>query len=254
MEKAIIIGLTICGLLKNSIHMNKTTTCSTILFTVALYLTLILSSPISLAGNESIYYPVDSYPKKLSMGCRNGEALIYDECSTQQYVIDQALDAANNSDKTVLVLYGAEWCIWCHVFDKYINGHSKAFNYRFKYHDGENIKYKLKEKENKNAATEAKLLNWYVAENFVVAHLEYYYSPDGDQVAQSTGLNTEDFNFVPVIYSLDSSGQYAAHMLPTSAIPGMEVRKDSGKEFRGYNRLLLIEELTKLRRVAQSRK
>jgi len=66
-------------------------------------------------------------------------------------------------------------------------------------------------------------------------------------------LNTDEFNFVPVIYSLDSSGQHAAHMLPSSAIPGMEVRKDSGKKFRGYNRLLLIEELTKLRKMAQNK-
>jgi len=137
------------------------------LLKAALCLTYILASPVSLAGNESIYYPVDSYPKTLSKGCRDGDAIIYDECSTQQYVIDQALEAANKSDKSVLVLYGAEWCVWCHVFDKYINGHSNAFNYRFKYHDGEKIKYNLREKENKNAAVEAKLLNWYVAENFV---------------------------------------------------------------------------------------
>jgi len=113
---------------------------------------LLLLFPLTLsAGNKSIYYNVETFPGSVSSDCRDGVAKIYDECLSQKSILKQAISRGQKTGKTVLVVYGAEWCIWCHVFDKYIKGHSHRFKYQWQYHDGENQKWKMKERENKNA-------------------------------------------------------------------------------------------------------
>jgi len=212
---------------------------------------VLLALPVSLlAGNKSVYHLVETYPERVSNSCRNGVAQIYDECSDQIAILNKAIDRASATDKSVLVVYGAEWCIWCHVFDKYVKGHSKDFKYEWQYHDGEDQYWKMRERDNTNAISEAKKLNKYVSENFVLAHIETYLSPNGSDAAQKTGFDPDAFGYLPVIFSLDSSGAYADHMLAYDAIPGMEIREDSGKAFRGFDREILLEQLIKLRLAA----
>lgn len=220
-------------------------------YLIALSAAITLSiSSFLYAGNQSIYYPVETYPERVSSECRDGIAQIYDECSDQSKIVERAVHRANETGKTVLVVYGAEWCIWCHVFDKYVKGHSKKFKYEWQYHDGDNLDWKMREKENRNAKSEAKILNRYVSENFIIVHLESYRSPNGEQTAQDIGLNPDDFSYVPVIFSLDQSGYYAANMHAYNAIPGLEIREDSGRDFRGFDRNILLDELKQLRDIS----
>lgn len=202
------------------------------------------------AGNKSIYYEVETYPERVSDSCREGIAQIYDECSDQTQILNTAIERSQETGKTVLVVYGAEWCIWCHVFDKYVKGHSRKFNYEWQYHDGDNLDWKMRERGNKNAKSEAKKLNKFVSENFIVVHIESYRSPNGAEAVRDTGLDPDEFSYVPVIFSLDSSGDYAAHMLDYDAIPGMEIREDRGRDFRGFDRNILLSELMDLRAIA----
>jgi len=212
---------------------------------------LLITVPgVLFAGNKSIYHKVETYPERVSSSCRDGVAQIYDECTDQTIILRKAIKKSEKTGKSVLVVYGAEWCIWCHVFDKYVKGHSRKFKYEWQYQDGDNLDWKMKERENKNAKQEAKKLNKYVSENFILVHIESYRSPNGAEAAQRTGFNPENFSYVPVIFSLDRSGNYAAHMLAYNSIPGMEIREDSGRDFRGFDRDILLTELTKLRTIA----
>ncbi len=42
-------------------------------------------------------------------------------------------------------------------------------------------------------------------------------------------------------------GQYSDHLLAYDAIEGLEIREDSGEEYRGFDRDILLAELVKLR-------
>ncbi|MDH5651889.1 MAG: thioredoxin family protein [Gammaproteobacteria bacterium] len=197
--------------------------------------------------DSSVYYEVETFPKKTSNDCRKGMARIYDECSNQEKILEAALKKGNETGKTVLLVIGAEWCIWCHVFDKYIKGHSRNFNYKWVY-EGDDQQWEMKETENLNAMNESKALNKYVSENFVIAHIENYYAPGGDAVIRKTGYDPKNIKFIPYLISLHKNGKYAAHMLAYNAIPGLEIRHDGGEEFRGFDRNILLAELKKLRK------
>lgn len=194
---------------------------------------------------------VTTFPEQVSADCREGIAKIYDECGNQQIILKDALKAAQKADKRVLISYGAEWCIWCHVFDRYVKGHSKKFDYQWQYYDGEDLDWTMFEMENKRAEQQAADLNKYFANNFVLAHIESYYAPNGEQVLISLGYDAEKIIGVPVILVLDSVGEIAAEMKSNKELIGLEVREDSGREFRGYDRQLLLAELKRMRLLAE---
>jgi len=162
------------------------------------------------------------------------------------------MKTARKSGKSVLIVYGAEWCIWCHVFDKYVNGESRRFNYKWQYHDGENMTWEMLEKQNQNAEKQALQLNKYVSENFVIAHIESYYAPNGPQVISNTGYDADKIEGLPFFIVLNSSGRYAGHMRPTDAIKNLEIRSDSGEDYRGYDRKILLRELAALRKIGHA--
>ena len=71
------------------------------------------------------------FPESIDPQCRDGTATIYDECGDQLALFREALARANAENKVLLVEYGAEWCIWCYVFNAYINGDKGRFRYRY---------------------------------------------------------------------------------------------------------------------------
>jgi hypothetical protein len=86
-------------------------------------------SPETPTVRASEALPVASFPSALDPNCRNGRARIYDECGSQTAILAAALEQARATGKTVIVNYGAEWCIWCHVFDNHLKGATGRFNY-----------------------------------------------------------------------------------------------------------------------------
>ena len=191
-------------------------------------------------------YPIDIFPSSIQTNCRAGVAKIYDECTDQIVILKNALIKANESKKSVLLVYGAEWCIWCHVFDKYAKGQSRKYDYEWEY-ENEKQNWTMHEKENANVESEAILLNKYISENFVISYIESYYSPNGIEAINSIGIDGKKIEFYPFFFVLNNQGEYAGHMLPYNAVDGLEKRKDSGEEFRGFNRKILLEELRELR-------
>ena len=194
--------------------------------------------------------PVTVVPASISKDCRGGVARIYDECSDQSALLAEALRLATASDKTVLILYGAEWCIWCHVFDKFVKGQSRRFKYQWQFPDGYEERWDMRERENRQAEAQAKQLNAYVAENFVVFHLEYYFSPNGAVVLASTGFDAAAVEVVPQVLVVDERGHFVASMADYSSIAKLEIREDSGEEYRGFDRPTLLRELVALREAA----
>ena len=102
----------------------------------------------------------------------------------------------------------------------------------------------------KNAKLEAEKLSKFVSQNFILVHIESYRSPNGAETERNTGLDPDDFSYVPIIFSLDHSGNYAAHMLAYDAILGLKIRKDGWGDFRGFARNILLSELTELWTIA----
>lgn len=212
---------------------------------------LLAVSQMCTAAERGRFYDVETYPVSLSESCRGGVAKVYDECGSQMDIVISAFARAGETGKTLLLVYGAEWCIWCHVFDKYINGEHRAFSYEWEY-EGEVQQWDMREQENLRAKNQARALNKFVADNFVVAHVEGYFSADGLDVIDAIGFDRDEIDFLPFIFSIDKSGQYAAHMLASDAIPGLERRKDSGWEYRGFDRDILRAELIKLKSAAEA--
>lgn len=220
-----------------------------ILFKFSILAFLIVCFPAT-ASQKARFQKVETFPLSLSKECRSGTARIYDECGSQVAIFKAALKRANETDKSVLLVYGTEWCIWCHVFDKYIKGGHKEFSYKWEV-DGEQQNWDMREQANKEALEQAKKLNKFVADNFVVAHIEGYFAADGLEVIKLIGFDTTKMKFYPFIFSISADGKYAAHMLAYDAIPGLEVREDSGREYRGFDREILLQELQTLRSKAK---
>ena len=191
--------------------------------------------------------PIVSFPLKIDRSCRNGKAKLYDECSKQVDLFQEAQALAKVEGKTVLVSYGAEWCIWCHVFNAYIHGYVEKFTYTYG-EPGNNKRYThtMRERAKVDVSQAAYDLKKYVSVNFVIAHIEYEHAPDGDDVVTQADAWRDFDNSVPYIFSVDNSGQFATSFNSDFA----ELRRDTDDWYRGYDRGRLLEELERLRAAA----
>lgn len=192
---------------------------------------------------------VSQVPSKIDSKCRDGKAKVYDECSDQQEILKTAIAKAKKEKKTLLVVLGAEWCIWCHVFQKHVAGEYAKYEYDFQHTTGP-VQWEMREKLEKSTTADAKALNHYVAKNFVVVYIEAQYSPNGALAVQSTGVDTSKLNYFPVIFSLNKRGKVAQVMDPYTDVPGLEIRKSGGEDYRGFKRRILLAKLKELKAAA----
>lgn len=190
--------------------------------------------------------PITHFPIVLPKDCNDGAAKLYDECSDQVSILKDAISAARTENKKVLIVFGGEWCIWCHVLDNYFHGKFRSFDYQWRYSDGDIQEWSMREKVSPADIEDARVLNEYVANNFVVAHIENVYA-NGNEAVALTGFDPENIYYYPFIVALNSNGKYASNMVSTDAIKGFEVRKSGGEEFRGYDRRILLNQLKKLK-------
>jgi hypothetical protein len=121
------------------------------------------------------------------------------------------LAAAEN--KVPLVSYGAEWCIWCHVFGKYIHGEKTRFEYTLGSPNALQDRHAatIYERENQDVSSDAAALSAYVSHSLVVAHIDAQYSPNGGAALGKTGAAPFMGNSIPFIFTVDRNGRYAAH-------------------------------------------
>lgn len=212
---------------------------------VALVTWLSMGTP---QGNAVAEEALVKFPAKIDGNCRRGSAKLYDQCGSQMQLFEKALDEANGSGKTLLISYGAEWCIWCHVFASYIAGDHGEMSFRYSDRDKEEYREYLPEQDESVAsAFTAQALTRFVRENFVVLHVEGQFSADGRAVLAETGALDFWQNWIPFVFTVTSSGTIAA------ALDYQNVQKSrtSGGSYPGYYRLKLMTELGSLRDAAK---
>ncbi|MBT7559952.1 MAG: hypothetical protein HN671_05370 [Rhodobacterales bacterium] len=201
------------------------------------FVILLLISQPSLANEKIIFYP-----KSIDKDCFAGRALSYDECGYQKDVLKKALLEAIETDKTVLIIYGAEWCIWCHVFKEHIKGNYGKFSYKLEGQQG----YDLDERPSIAEIKQANELNAFVSQNFIVANIEAQHSFDGYDVLFETGGAEHIKDSIPFIYTVDQNGLFSKDMPSTHELKTLEKKRNGDNWYRGYNREVLLEELKKL--------
>ena len=205
------------------------------------------SSPNSTSvSDEPEYAAITTFPLSLDPECRGSQQEIYDECGDQLVLFESALTEANAQNKTLLVSFGAEWCIWCHVFDKYIKGEAGKFTYTF----GEpgdaraQTETLYERRDEATARKEAQALNSSIADNFVLVHIESDYAPCGWDVLDRAGAADYFDNWVPFIFVTDRNGTFV-DQLPHGPI---EERRDGMFDwYRGYDRSLMLGKLEEMR-------
>ena len=193
---------------------------------------------------SALSYRITTVPSQFDKSCRGGRAKLYDECSDQSRVFMAAAQVAVSENKVLLVSYGAEWCIWCHVFAKYIHGAKTRFEYTFGSPSSPEARQTatIFEREKQDVTEDAAALSTYVAHSFVVVHIEGQYAPNGRAVLEKTGAVPFMGNSIPFIFTVDRNRQYAAHF----NYELVEVRRDTNDWYRGYDRRKLLTELQRM--------
>lgn len=201
------------------------------------------SSPKEAPGSNLVKFPLTIDPE-----CNFGRAKLYDECGSQLEIFEEALKVANERGKTLLVSFGAEWCIWCHVFDEYLVGSHTVMEYRYS-DPGEKIYHEVTrfERPESDPTQEANDLKTFVEESFVIVHIENRFSPDGFSVLERSNAVDHFSGGLPFIFTVNRNGQYAAALNSKQ----VETRRDTFDWYRGYDRNRLTEALTKMIEAAQ---
>jgi hypothetical protein len=195
------------------------------------------------ATSASAGAALTNFPSQIDPGCGNGRARIYDECGSQVRLYEEALDDARRTGKTLLVSYGAEWCIWCHVFDAHLRGATGSFQYPV---EGDEVT--LTERAGSGVLADARSLNEFAADAFVLVHIEADHAPDGRRVLETTGAAASFDGGYPFIFTVTPAGRVGAVFNHDAA----EVRRDTLIDwYRGYDRYALKAELTRMRDAAR---
>lgn len=181
----------------------------------------------------------DVFPGEIQRRCFGGRAEIYDECGPQQRIYEAARAEALRSGRTLLVVYGAEWCIWCHVFARQAEGGGGAMSVTLE-EDGAFLLELPRPGWQDDAARLAQLAD----ARFVLAYIEGEHAPGGWDVLEETGAAAHFQNWIPFVFSVDPQGRFAA-ALPGVEAAGLLISSDL-PPWRGYDRGLLIEALEAL--------
>jgi hypothetical protein len=186
------------------------------------------------------------FPESRDPQCRDGTARMYDECGDQLALFRTALARANAENKVLLVEYGAEWCIWCHVFNAYINGDKGRFRYTYA-SAKEPEAWATRTVEEHGDVEGAEALREFVARHFVVVRIDAQYAPNGAEVLKQTGAEEHFGGGLPFVFTVDSRGRYAA----TFEGKGLEKnRRGSFDWYRGFHRDAMLRVLTSMRNAA----
>lgn len=187
---------------------------------------------------QSAVKPVSILPNALDPSCRDGRARIYDECGSQLQILEQALEEAEVTGKIVIVNFGAEWCIWCHVFDSHLRGAAGRFSYPV-----EGRQVSVIERWGRHVIADARHLNEFASDNLIIAHIEADHAPDGWRVLEVTGAASHFDDEYPFIFALTPEGRFAAIFEHSR----LEVRRDAASDwYRGYDRRAMLLELQRI--------
>ncbi len=214
---------------------------------------LALGSSAALA-NETSLAPVQNtaliIPATVPASCKQETEqpqILFDLCADQLTLLREAQQKAKETNKLVLVSFGADWCIWCHVFEAHILG--KFGRYTYPTNEGPwAMDEKLKWQSLVDAKVQSAALRTFVAEQFVVVNIGQQAADGGVSVLKDTQAEAHFPGGLPFIYALDNQGKFAGAINSSE----VEIRRDGRNAYRGYKRAKLMDALKSLADNARS--
>lgn len=142
-------------------------------------------------------------------------------CLPQQEIFQEARAHAARSGKLLLVDYGANWCVWCLVVDRYLEGEAGV---------GE-------EGDDETNTRLAQPLGEFVADTFVMVHLNADKKAEVNPLLTELGAGRFIGQAVPAFIVLDpKSGAFEEARL-------VEAEKPQSVGYIGYDRAVILKEL-----------
>lgn len=193
-------------------------------FLLAAAVAAVVSNPT--AASEADYYTVGEhglvkYPNVGALCPEQGIRDVYASCREQREIFRRARAHAVESRKLLLVGYGANWCVWCKVSDRYLDG-------------------AVSKQEEGSAESNLRLagnLAAFVAETFVVLHIDSDKKAETTPIMEEIGAGQWVRPAVPVFVVLDPrSGAVEEARL-------VEAEKPASAGYVGYDRVLVLKEL-----------
>ncbi len=186
-------------------------------------------------------FSVEVVPKEVAQKCQKKSQktqVLFDLCADQLALLQEAHRLAQESGKRVLVSFGADWCIWCHVFEAHVLGKYGEFTY-----PTEDGFWTMQEKGKGEIKAQALALHQFVAQNFVIVNIGQQTGDAGLTVLRQTRAEDQFSGGLPFIYVLDQDGK-SAGVIKSSDV---EIRRDGKDAYRGYDRVKLLAVLQSLR-------
>lgn len=178
---------------------------------------------------------VEIFPRAVPPRCgkqRGAKQVLFDLCRDQVEILNEARKSAASSGKTVLVAYGADWCIWCHVFEAHVLGGYRRFDY-----DKIEDPWTMDEKgDPATMAVDAAALKGFVSANFVIVNISHEAGSSARAVLRETGGEDRFDDGLPFVYVIDKNGRLANVVRTVDA----EIRRDGDDPYRGYDRAKLL--------------
>lgn len=211
-----------------------------------LCLSLLIAFAITGGGRPSASQPLVAgkndrlqiVPAQVPAGCnrRIGQKqILFDMCRDQSSLLKEARKKARMSEKVVLVSFGADWCIWCQVFEAHILGGYGTLTY-----DTPDGPWTMEEKGHADGReAQAAALKAYVQEKFVVVNIAQESGESASAVLRETAADAHYSGGLPFIYALDRNGRLAGAIKSSE----VEVRRDGDDPYRGYDRVKLLAAL-----------
>lgn len=150
---------------------------------------------------------------------------LFARCHSQTDIALAALAAAQARDKALLVEVGADWCVWCLVIDRYINGW---------FVEGA-------EPRGAGSRADAEALARFAAENFVVVKLDN--GPGVVPALRRLGVAYSPAKPVPAFYVIHAGKAREATVVRA------EIRARGG--YAGYSRQGVLAQLRKALRAVR---
>jgi Protein of unknown function, DUF255 len=163
--------------------------------------------------------------------------ILFDLCRNQVELLREAQQLAKASNKSVIVSFGADWCIWCHVFEAYLLGGHGVFT-----HYTPDGPWEMQETPKPDNIALASELKAFVAKNFVIVNIAEESDESGASVLKITGADVHFTQSLPFIYALRDDGSFGGVLKSTES----EVRRDGDDPYRGYDRVKLLAALKML--------
>ena len=171
-------------------------------------------------------YGLSTYPD-VARTCPHLPKGQFARCVAQSDILNSASARARTNGKRVLVLVGADWCAWCLVLNRYIDGWADP----------------AMEPMAAGTAGDADTLARFVARNFVVAELNAD-STDIQETLKRAQLTPGALRELP-----------AAFVISHGAVQVVDFRRaelTKGANFKGYSRLALLRILRQSTILAQA--